>query len=37
VIVYKEPGVITPESWQHEFLARLPPQSSVPATNAGGS
>jgi cytochrome c biogenesis protein CcmG/thiol:disulfide interchange protein DsbE len=37
VIVYKEPGVITPQSWQHEFLARLPPQSSVPATNAGGS
>lgn len=37
VIVYKEPGVITPEIWRREFLARLPPQSTVPATNAGGS
>jgi cytochrome c biogenesis protein CcmG, thiol:disulfide interchange protein DsbE len=24
VIVYKEPGVITPEIWRREFLARLP-------------
>jgi cytochrome c biogenesis protein CcmG, thiol:disulfide interchange protein DsbE len=24
VIVYKEPGVITPEIWQREFLSRLP-------------
>ena len=31
VIVYKEPGVITPEIWRREFLARLPPQSSAPA------
>lgn len=37
VIVYKEPGVITPEIWRREFLARLPPHSAVPATNAGGS
>ncbi len=37
VIVYKEPGVITPQSWQREFLARLPAQSTVPAPNAGGS
>jgi len=37
VIVYKEPGVITPQSWQREFLARLPPQSTVPVANAGGS
>jgi cytochrome c biogenesis protein CcmG, thiol:disulfide interchange protein DsbE len=37
VIVYKEPGVITPEIWRREFLSRLPPQSSVPATNPGAS
>lgn len=37
VIVYKEPGVITPEIWRREFLARLPPQSAVPVANAGGS
>ncbi|HTY92450.1 MAG TPA: DsbE family thiol:disulfide interchange protein [Steroidobacteraceae bacterium] len=35
VIVYKEPGVITPQSWQHEFLPRLPPQRGVPAPGAG--
>ncbi len=32
VIVYKEPGVITPEIWRREFLSRLPPQSTVPAS-----
>ena len=37
VIVYKEPGVITPQIWQREFLARLPPQSTVPVAAAGGS
>ena len=37
VIVYKEPGVITPEIWRREFLARLPPQSTVPVAPAGGS
>jgi hypothetical protein len=37
VIVYKEPGVITPEIWRREFLARLPPGSTAPAINAGGS
>ncbi|HEY6454338.1 MAG TPA: redoxin domain-containing protein [Steroidobacteraceae bacterium] len=37
VIVYKEPGVITPQIWRKEFLARLPPQSSAPVANAGGS
>jgi cytochrome c biogenesis protein CcmG, thiol:disulfide interchange protein DsbE len=37
VIVYKEPGVITPEIWRREFLSRLPPQSSGPATNPGAS
>lgn len=36
VIVYKEPGVITPQSWQRQFLARLPPQSKAPAATAGG-
>ncbi len=34
VIVYKEPGVITAESWQREFLSRLPPRSSAPAPGA---
>jgi cytochrome c biogenesis protein CcmG, thiol:disulfide interchange protein DsbE len=37
VILYKEPGIITPEIWQREFLSRLPPQSTVPLANAGGS
>ena len=37
VIVYKEPGVITAEIWRREFLTRLPPQSTVPVANAGGS
>jgi cytochrome c biogenesis protein CcmG/thiol:disulfide interchange protein DsbE len=37
VIVYKEAGVITPEIWQRQFLSRLPPQSTVPVANAGGS
>jgi cytochrome c biogenesis protein CcmG/thiol:disulfide interchange protein DsbE len=37
VIVYKEPGVITPQSWQREFLARLPPQASAPVATSGGS
>jgi cytochrome c biogenesis protein CcmG, thiol:disulfide interchange protein DsbE len=37
VIVFKEPGVITPEIWQREFLTRLPPQSTVPGTSVGGS
>jgi cytochrome c biogenesis protein CcmG/thiol:disulfide interchange protein DsbE len=37
VIVYKEPGVITAQSWQREFLARLPPQSAVPSASGGGS
>ena len=37
VIVYKEPGVITAQSWQREFLARLPPQSTVAARAGGGS
>jgi cytochrome c biogenesis protein CcmG/thiol:disulfide interchange protein DsbE len=37
VIVYKEPGVITPEIWQREFLSRLPQQSSVPAAGPGAS
>jgi cytochrome c biogenesis protein CcmG/thiol:disulfide interchange protein DsbE len=34
VIVYKEPGVVTPEIWRREFLTRLPPQSTLPV---GGS
>lgn len=37
VIVYKEPGVITPEIWRREFLARLPPQSTVPVAHPGAS
>lgn len=37
VIVYKQPGVITPEDWQREFLSRLPPQSSVPTAIPGAS
>jgi len=37
VIVYKEPGVITAQSWKREFLARLPPQSTVPAAAGSGS
>jgi cytochrome c biogenesis protein CcmG, thiol:disulfide interchange protein DsbE len=37
VIVYKEPGVITAESWQHEFLPRLPPPATAPATPPGAS
>jgi cytochrome c biogenesis protein CcmG, thiol:disulfide interchange protein DsbE len=37
VIVYKEPGVITPEIWRREFLSRLPPQSTVPVASTGGS
>lgn len=37
VIVYKEPGVITPAIWKREFLPRLPPQSMVPAAAAGDS
>lgn len=37
VIVYKEPGVITAESWRKEFLPRLPPQSTVPAAAPGAS
>jgi cytochrome c biogenesis protein CcmG/thiol:disulfide interchange protein DsbE len=37
VIVYKEPGIITPEIWRREFLARLPPQSTAPVANEGGS
>jgi cytochrome c biogenesis protein CcmG/thiol:disulfide interchange protein DsbE len=37
VIVYKDPGVITPEIWRREFLSRLPPQSTAPVTPAGGS
>ena len=31
VIVYKEPGVITPESWRREFLSRLPAAAMTPA------
>jgi cytochrome c biogenesis protein CcmG/thiol:disulfide interchange protein DsbE len=34
IIVYKEPGIITSEIWQREFLARLPPQAPAPV---GGS
>ncbi len=34
IIVYKEPGVITPQIWRREFLARLPPAS--PRTCDGG-
>jgi cytochrome c biogenesis protein CcmG/thiol:disulfide interchange protein DsbE len=37
VIVYKEPGVITPEIWRREFLSRLPPQAMVPAPSPGAS
>jgi cytochrome c biogenesis protein CcmG, thiol:disulfide interchange protein DsbE len=37
VIVYKEPGVITPAIWQREFLSRLPPQSSARAVSPGAS
>jgi cytochrome c biogenesis protein CcmG/thiol:disulfide interchange protein DsbE len=37
VIVYKEPGVITPASWKREFLSRLPPQSAPPAAAPGAS
>ncbi len=37
VIVYKEPGVITPEIWQHQFLSRLPPNSTAAVANTGGS
>ena len=37
VIVYKEPGVITAQSWQREFLARLPPQSRAPVAPGNGS
>ena len=36
VIVYKQPGVITAESWQREFLSRLPPHST-PASPAPGA
>jgi cytochrome c biogenesis protein CcmG/thiol:disulfide interchange protein DsbE len=34
VIVFKEPGVITNESWQRDFLSRLPAQSSAPPAGA---
>jgi len=37
VIVYKQPGVITAQSWQQEFLSRLPPQSAVSAPAPGAS
>jgi cytochrome c biogenesis protein CcmG, thiol:disulfide interchange protein DsbE len=37
VIVYKQPGVITAESWQREFLSRLPPDSAVSASAPGAS
>jgi cytochrome c biogenesis protein CcmG/thiol:disulfide interchange protein DsbE len=37
VIVYKEPGVITPEIWRREFLSRLPPHSSAPTATPGAS
>lgn len=37
VIVYKEPGVITAETWKREFLSRVPPQSSAPAATPGAS
>jgi cytochrome c biogenesis protein CcmG/thiol:disulfide interchange protein DsbE len=37
VIVYKEPGVITPDVWRRQFLSRLPPQSAPAGANASGS
>ena len=37
IIVYKEPGVITAESWKSQFLSRLPPQSAAPARSPGAS
>jgi cytochrome c biogenesis protein CcmG/thiol:disulfide interchange protein DsbE len=37
VIVYKEPGIITPEIWRREFLSRLPPRATAPAASPGAS
>jgi cytochrome c biogenesis protein CcmG/thiol:disulfide interchange protein DsbE len=37
IIVYKETGVITPESWRREFLSRLPAAANGAAARPGAS